>query len=38
MRSQGKTEEEIEKVMVKRRNQNRLASYIDENGRIIDQK
>lgn len=38
MRSQGKTDEEIARAMVERRNQNRLSSYMDEEGRIIDQK
>ncbi len=36
MRNEGKTDSEIAHALVERRNNNRLASYIDENGRITD--
>ena len=36
MRAEGHTDAEIAKTLVEKRNVNRLSSYIDENGRIID--
>ncbi|MBD5137270.1 MAG: hypothetical protein HDT39_15175 [Lachnospiraceae bacterium] len=36
MRAEGKTDSEIARVLVERRNSNRLASYIDEDGNITD--
>lgn len=36
MRLQGKSDEEIARMLVNRRNQNRLNSYLDEKGNILD--
>ncbi|MFA9379365.1 MAG: hypothetical protein ACERKZ_21865, partial [Lachnotalea sp.] len=38
LRAEGKTDSEIARILVERRNNNRLASYIDEKGNITDIK